>query len=110
MTSWRSVWRSLRQSAGLPRVRFHDGRHTALTRLAEKGVGRLGDPLAVRARLAGWLSTAHIRRKALVEAASSRARGRTEPRAAERTATSHPFPRGYVTCDVTAGPAPKQHD
>jgi integrase len=38
MTSWRTAWRSLRKAAGLPHVRFHDGRHTALTRLAEKGV------------------------------------------------------------------------
>jgi integrase len=38
MTSWRSAWRSLRKAAGLAHVRFHDGRHTALTRLAEKGV------------------------------------------------------------------------
>ena len=38
MTSWRTAWRSLRKAAGLPSVRFHDGRHTALTRLAEKGV------------------------------------------------------------------------
>jgi integrase len=38
MTGWRSAWRSLRKAAGLPHVRFHDGRHTALTRLAEKGV------------------------------------------------------------------------
>jgi hypothetical protein len=38
MTSWRTAWRSLRRAAGLPTVRFHDGRHTALTRLAEKGV------------------------------------------------------------------------
>jgi len=38
MTSWRSAWRSLRAAAGLSHVRFHDGRHTALTRLAEKGV------------------------------------------------------------------------
>jgi hypothetical protein len=38
MASWRSAWRSLRRAAGLSHVRFHDGRHTALTRLAEKGV------------------------------------------------------------------------
>ena len=44
MTSWRSAWRSLRKAAGLPHVRFHDGRHTALTRLAEKGVAGLGHP------------------------------------------------------------------
>jgi integrase len=35
MTSWRSAWRSLRKASGLENVRFHDGRHTALTRLAE---------------------------------------------------------------------------
>jgi len=38
MSSWRSAWRSVRTAARLSRVRFHDGRHTALTRLAEKGV------------------------------------------------------------------------
>ena len=37
MASWRSAWRSLRKAAGLEHVRFHDGRHTALTRLAEAG-------------------------------------------------------------------------
>jgi integrase len=38
MTSWRTAWRSVRKAAGLPRVRFHDGRHTAITTLAEKGL------------------------------------------------------------------------
>ena len=31
MTTWRTAWRSLRKAAGLSNVRFHDGRHTALT-------------------------------------------------------------------------------
>ena len=38
MTLWRSAWRSLRKAAGLSEVRFHDGRHTAITTLAEKGL------------------------------------------------------------------------
>ncbi|HKS72589.1 MAG TPA: site-specific integrase [Terriglobales bacterium] len=38
MTSWRSAWRSLRGTAGLPKLRFHDLRHHCITRLAESGV------------------------------------------------------------------------
>ena len=38
MSSWRTAWRSVRKAAGLPHVRFHDGRHTAITTLAEKGL------------------------------------------------------------------------
>jgi hypothetical protein len=36
--------------------------------------------------------------------------GRTEHRAPEGTATPLTFARGYVTCDVTTGPDPKQRD
>jgi integrase len=81
MTSWRSAWRSLRKAAGLPHVRFHDGRHTALTRLAEKGVA----DWVIRAQF-GHVSPAmmavysHVRRKALDEAASA-----LEPEAAPDT-------------------------
>jgi hypothetical protein len=81
MTSWRSAWRSLRKAAGLPHVRFHDGRHTALTRLAEKGVA----DWVIRAQF-GHVSPAmmavysHVRRKALDEAASA-----LEPEAAADT-------------------------
>ena len=71
MTSWRSAWRSLRKAAGLSHVRFHDGRHTALTRLAEAG-----QPDWVIQAQIGHVSPAmmktysHIRRKALDDAAS----------------------------------------
>jgi integrase len=71
MTSWRSAWRALRTAAGLPHVRFHDGRHTALTRLAENGQ----PDWVIQAQL-GHVSPqmmktySHIRRKALDEAAS----------------------------------------
>jgi integrase len=72
MTSWRTAWRSLRRAAGLADVRFHDGRHTALTRLAEKGV----PDWVIRAQF-GHVSPAmmavysHVRRKALNEAAQA---------------------------------------
>jgi integrase len=71
MTSWRSAWRSLRRAAGLPDVRFHDGRHTALTRLAEAG-----QPDWVIQAQIGHVSPqmmktySHIRRVALDEAAA----------------------------------------
>jgi integrase len=70
MTSWRSAWRSLRRAAGLANVRFHDGRHTALTRLAEAG-----QPDWVIQAQIGHVSPqmmktySHIRRAALDEAA-----------------------------------------
>ena len=72
MTSWRSAWRSIRKTAGLPRLRFHDSRHTALTRLAEKA-----QPDWVIQAQMGHVSPAmmktysHIRREALDEAADS---------------------------------------
>jgi integrase len=81
MTSWRSSWRSLRRSAGLPSVRFHDGRHTALTRLAEKGI----PDWVIRAQF-GHVSPSmmavysHVRRQALREAA-----GALEPPVETRT-------------------------
>ena len=37
MASWRSAWRSLRAVAGFRHLRFHNGRHAALTRLCEAG-------------------------------------------------------------------------
>jgi integrase len=70
MTSWRSAFRSLRKAARLPTVRFHDGRYTALTRLAEAG-----QPDWVIQTQLGHVSPAmmkvysHVRRKALEVAA-----------------------------------------
>lgn len=72
MSSWRTAWRSMRKEAGLTTARFHDGRHTAITTLAEKGlpdwviqaqVGHI-DPQMMR-------TYSHIRRKALNEAAAA---------------------------------------
>lgn len=72
ITSWRSAWRSILKAAGLKGVRFHDGRHTAITTLAEKGmadwviqaqVGHV-DPQMMK-------TYSHIRRRALDEAAAA---------------------------------------
>jgi integrase len=35
--NWHTAWRALRDSAGLPGLRFHDLRHTVVTRLLEAG-------------------------------------------------------------------------
>jgi integrase len=65
MKTWRSAWRSLRKAAVLPTLRFHDLRHTCITKLAEAGV-----PDHVLMSIAGHISPemikhyAHIRTKA----------------------------------------------
>jgi integrase len=38
MRKWDTAWRSVRDAAGLPGLRFHDLRHTVITELAEMGV------------------------------------------------------------------------
>jgi integrase len=38
MLKWDTVWRALRDAAGLQGLRFHDLRHTVITELAEMGV------------------------------------------------------------------------
>src|SRR5262249_23745901 len=35
MASWRTAWRNLREAAGLPKLRFHDLRDHAITKLSE---------------------------------------------------------------------------
>ena len=72
MESWRTAWRSVRAAAGLEHVRFHDGRHTALTRLCEAG-----QPDWVIQAQMGHVSPSmmktysHIRRKALDSASKA---------------------------------------
>jgi hypothetical protein len=72
MTSWRTAWRNIRKAAGLTHVRFHDGRHTAITTLAEK---RLPD-WVIQAQV-GHIAPemmktySHIRREALNQAAAA---------------------------------------
>ena len=48
ITSWKVAWSSARKTAGV-QCRFHDLRHTCVTRLLERGV-----PLPIVATLMGW--------------------------------------------------------
>lgn len=85
ITAWRSAWRSILKKAGLEGVRFHDGRHTVVTTLAEKGVAdwviqaQVGhvDPQMMR-------TYSHIRRKALDEAAAALEPIRNMPNGSEK--------------------------
>jgi integrase len=62
---WNTAWRALREAAGLPGLRFHDLRHTVVTRLLEAG-----EPDHVVESITGHLSRrmlehySHIRLKA----------------------------------------------
>jgi len=72
MTSWRTAWRSVRKAAGLPEVRFHDGRHTAITTLAEKGLPDWVIQAQVGHVAPEMMKTySHIRRQALNQAADA---------------------------------------
>lgn len=72
MTSWRTAWRSIRKAAGLTEVRFHDGRHTAITTLAEKGMPDWVIQAQVGHVAPEMMKTySHIRREALNQAAAA---------------------------------------
>jgi integrase len=72
MTSWRTAWRAMRKAAGLTKVRFHDGRHTAITTLAEKGLADWVIQAQVGHVAPTMMKTSsHIRRQALNEAADA---------------------------------------
>src|SRR6185369_11780762 len=65
-----AAWRSIREAAGLKHVRFHDGRHTALTRLAEKGQADWVIQVQMGHVSPQMMKTySHIRREALDKAA-----------------------------------------
>ncbi len=89
MTSWRTAWRSIRKAAGLTDVRFHDGRHTAITTLAEKGLPDWVIQAQVGHVAPQMMKTySHIRREALNQAAAA-----LEPPAAPVTpAPTTPMP------------------
>lgn len=72
ITSWRTAWRSILKRAGLTNVRFHDGRHTAITTLAEKGLPDWVIQAQVRHVDPQMMKTySHIRRRALDQAAAA---------------------------------------
>src|ERR1044072_443463 len=68
----RTAWRAMRKAAGLTEVRFHDGRHTAITTLAEKGLADWVIQAQVGHVAPAMMKTySHIRRQALNEAAGA---------------------------------------
>jgi integrase len=53
---WRTAWRRARREAGLAGLRFHDLRHTAVTKLLEHGI-----PIAIVAQILGWSASTSVR-------------------------------------------------
>jgi hypothetical protein len=85
----------MRKAAGLSEVRFHDGRHTAITTLQEKGLPDWVIQAQVGHVAPEMMKTySHIRRQALNQAAD----------ALEPTALATPAPRSAKTA-VTTAPA-----
>jgi integrase len=56
IANWRTAWRRACREAGLARLRFHDLRHTAATKLLEQGT-----PIAVVAHILGWSASTAVR-------------------------------------------------
>jgi integrase len=54
--NWRTAWRHACDDAGLGSLRFHDLRHTAATKLLERGT-----PFAVVAQILGWSASTAVR-------------------------------------------------
>jgi hypothetical protein len=110
MTSWRTAWRSLRKAAGLTHVRFHDGRHTAITTLAEKGLPDWVIQAQVGHVAPEMMKTySHIRRQALNQAADA-----LEPLSAPKPASPMPSamsPQAAGTSqEGVMSPGTSQHD
>jgi integrase len=66
--TWRTAWLNLREEAGLANVRFHDLRHTFITRLAENNV-----PLPVVRSMVGHMSQAVTERYTHISTNAARA-------------------------------------
>jgi len=54
--NWRTAWRHACKEAKLGRLRFHDLRHTAATKLLEQGT-----PFAIVAQILGWSASTAVR-------------------------------------------------
>ena len=55
ITSWKTAWKTAKSAAGVE-CRFHDIRHTTVTRLLERG-----QPFAVVAEIMGWSAATAVR-------------------------------------------------
>jgi integrase len=68
MKTWRTAWRSLKRAAGLPKLRFHDLRHTSITKFAEANVAD-----HVLMSISGHLSPEMIRHYSHIRSQAKRA-------------------------------------
>ena len=55
ITSWKTAWKTAKEDSGV-KCRFHDLRHTTVTRLLERG-----QPFAVVAEIMGWSAATAVR-------------------------------------------------
>lgn len=78
--TWRTAWRKLTRAAGLPGLRFHDLRHTAVTKLGEAGVAE-----ATMKAIVGHLSVRMLEHYSHIRVAAKRD-------AVERLSTASSFP------------------
>ncbi len=83
--SWRTAWCSLRKVAGLPKLRFHDLRHQAITELAESHAS----DQTIR-DIAGHVSNRMLEHDAHIRAQVKRT-------ALDALASKKPAPVGYDT-------------
>lgn len=71
MAGWRTAWRSILKEAGI-KARFHDLRHTAVTKMAEAGLPDLTIMAQVGHVSPEMMKTySHIRRQAMNQAAAA---------------------------------------
>jgi integrase len=68
-SKWDTTWRALRDAAGLPKLRFHDLRHTVVTRLLETG-----EPDHVVESITGHLSRRMLEHYSHIRLAAKRPR------------------------------------
>jgi integrase len=100
MKTWRTAWRKLTKAAGLPGFRFHDLRHTFITKHAE-----IGTPMPVLMATAGHLSQkmtelyTHISERSIEEAVK-----RYEQQQAESLAEA----RAKLATGIVSRPTSKQ--
>jgi integrase len=69
--SWRTAWRRARKAAGLSGFRFHDLRHTAITKLAESQASQASDQTIMS--IAGHVSRAMLEHYSHIRMAAKRA-------------------------------------
>jgi integrase len=94
--SWRTAWRTLTRKAGLPGLRFHDLRHTAISILGEGGV-----PDRVIMDIAGHVSPRMLKRYSHIQLETKRAAIQALSNRPQVSPSDGATPRADVTKYVT---------